>query len=101
MVRLLYFDDCPSWRQAAEQLESLATEFDLAIDHELVETPEAADRLKFHGSPSMLVDGQDLFPAHGAGVGLSCRIYQTPDGPAGCPTREQTRIALKQWRIRS
>lgn len=97
----MYFDDCPSWRQAAEQLGSLAAEFDLDIDHELVETPEAADRLRFHGSPSIVVDGQDLFQTEGAGVGLSCRIYPTPDGPAGCPTLEQTRAALKQRRIRS
>lgn len=100
-VQLLYFDDCPSWRQAAEQLEDLANEFDLEIDLELVDTPEAADRLRFHGSPSILVDGQDLFPTHDAGVGLSCRIYPTPDGPAGCPTLEQTRTAMQQRRIRS
>lgn len=93
-VRLLYFDDCPSWRQAADHLESLRVEFNLCVDRQLIETSEAAVRATFHGSPSIIVDDQDLFPTHDAEVGLTCRIYQTPDGPAGCPTLEQTRTAL-------
>lgn len=43
-----------------------------------VETIEEAERLGFHGSPSILVDGVDVF-AEPAGVGLSCRIYRTPE----------------------
>jgi hypothetical protein len=48
----------------------------------------------FHGSPSILVDGIDVFAGPDAGVGLSCRVYRTPDGPAGAPTIEQLRAAL-------
>jgi hypothetical protein len=93
-VRLLYFDGCPSWRQAADHLDILRAEFDLHIEHQLVETPEAAVRAGFHGSPSIVVDDHDLFPTHEAEVGLSCRIYQTLDGPSGSPTLDQTRAAL-------
>jgi len=48
----------------------------------------------FHGSPSILVDGVDLFAEPGAGVGLSCRVYRTPEGLSGAPTVEQLRAAL-------
>jgi len=39
-----------------------------------------------HGSPSVLVDGEDPFAEPGADVGLSCRLYRTPVGLAGAPT---------------
>jgi len=53
----------------------------------LVETFDEAERVGFHGSPSILIDGVDPFAdaGAGAGIGLACRINQTPDGPAGAP----------------
>jgi protein-disulfide isomerase len=75
-ITLLYFDDCPNWRVA------------------VVDTLEEAERVGFHGSPSILVDGVDVFAEPDAGVGLSCRVYRTPEGLAGAPTMEQLRAAL-------
>jgi hypothetical protein len=101
-VRLLYFEDCPSWRQANEHLDSLRSEYsDLTIQLELVDTPEKAIETNFRGSPSIMVDDQDLFGADTAEVGLSCRIYQTPTGLAGCPTLDQIRTALEDRLDRS
>jgi hypothetical protein len=62
--------------------------------HHRVDTVEQADRVGFHGSPSILVDGVDVFAGAGAGVGLSCRLYQTPDGPAGAPSVDQLRAVI-------
>lgn len=94
-VSLLYFDDCPSWRIADQRLAAIAAERpDVVMTRHCVETPEEAERLGFHGSPSILVDGVDVFAGPDAGVGLSCRVYRTPDGPAGAPTTEQLRAAL-------
>jgi len=64
------------------------------VTRHLVETLEEAERVGFHGSPSILVDGVDVFADPEAGVGLSCRVYRTPDGLAGAPTVEQLRAAL-------
>lgn len=94
-ITLLYFDDCPNWKIADEPLAAIAAErADLLVTHHLVETLEEAERVGFHGSPSILVDGVDVFAEPGAGVGLSCRVYRTPDGLAGAPTMEQLRAAL-------
>ena len=94
-ITLLYFDDCPNWRIADERLSVIAAErADLQVTRHLVDTPEEAERVGFHGSPSILVDGVDLFAEPDAGVGLSCRVYRTPDGLAGAPTVEQLRAAL-------
>ncbi len=94
-VTLLYFDDCPNWLDADRHLETLADEIpDLVVHRQVVDTPEEAERTGFRGSPSVQVDGVDLFADTDALVGLSCRIYQTPDGPKGSPTLSQLREAL-------
>lgn len=95
-VSLLYFDDCPNWKVAHQRLAVIAAEHpDVVVTRHRVETVEEAERLRFHGSPSILVDGVDVFAETGAGVGLSCRVYRTPDGLAGAPTMEQLRAALR------
>ena len=94
-VTLLYFEDCPNWKTAEGHLRVLAQDVpDLRISHHLVDTPEEAERVGFRGSPSILLEGVDVFADPGAPVGLSCRVYQTPAGPAGSPTLDQLRDAL-------
>ena len=94
-IALLYFDDCPHWKIADERLTAIAAERpDLTVSRHLVDTLEEAERVGFHGSPSILVNGVDVFAEPDAGVGLSCRVYRTPDGPVGAPTIEQLRAAL-------
>lgn len=94
-ITLLYFDGCPNWKIADERLAAIAAErSDITVTRQLVESTEQAERLGFHGSPSILADGVDLFADPDAGVGLSCRVYQTPDGPAGTPSVVQLRTAL-------
>ena len=94
-VSLLYFDDCPNWKIAARRLDAIAAESPgVVVSHRRVETLEDAERLRFLGLPSILVDGVDVFAGPGSSVGLSCRIYRTPDGMAGVPSLEQLRGAL-------
>ncbi len=95
-VELRYFNDCPNWRDTDDHLRTLAKEFsDLRVTRRLVETPEEADRVGFRGSPTILVDGGDPFADESDPVGgLSCRVYETPDGRAGSPTLDQLRRAF-------
>lgn len=93
-VTLLYFDGCPSWHTTDRRLRELADEHGFDVAHRKVETPEEAEELSFRGSPTVLVDGRDPFAQGDAPVGLSCRIYQTPCGPAGSPTLDQLREVL-------
>lgn len=95
VVTLLYFDGCPNWEETDRRLRVLAEEFpDMVITRVLVESPEEADRVGFRGSPSVLIDGTDPFADQDAPVGLSCRVYSTPEGLAGSPTLEQLRESL-------
>lgn len=101
-VTLLYFDDCPNWLVANEHLEALLAEHpELSISRHVVDTPEEAQRTGFRGSPSIVVDGVDPFADPDDPIGLSCRIYQTPDGPAGSPTLDQLRAAVVSRRAES
>lgn len=95
IVTLMYFDGCPNWKTADERLTQLSEEItDMTLERRVVGTSEDAERYEFRGSPSILVDGVDAFAAPDAPVGLSCRVYPTPDGPAGSPTIEQLRQVL-------
>lgn len=93
-VTLLYFDGCPSWQTAHARLAELADELGLTVIRWQVTTPEQAEEVGFRGSPTILVDGRDVFAEGDEPVGLSCRVYQTPDGPAGAPTLAQLRGVL-------
>lgn len=94
-ISLLHFDGCPNWKLADERLGSVVAERpDVRLSHVLVDSVEEAERLGFRGSPSILVDGVDPFDGGEGGVGLACRIYQTPDGPAGSPTADQLRAVI-------
>jgi len=96
-VTLLYFDDCPNWKVTEEHLVTLAREIPgLTVNRHLVDTPEEAERVRFRGSPSIIVDGVDVFADPDAPVGLSCRMFQTPDGMAGSPTLTQLREVLQR-----
>ena len=94
-VTLLYFDDCPNWLEVDRHLRALAVEYpEIVVERRVVETVEDAESARFHGSPSIVVDGIDPFADADASIGLSCRMYQTPDGTAGAPTLEQLREAI-------
>lgn len=97
-IQLLYFDGCPNWQVAdgrlREALETLGRP--VGVERILITTPAQAEQWQFHGSPSLLIDGDDPFTQPGAPVGLSCRLYRTPDGIAGSPTVDQLIEALSR-----
>jgi len=96
-VQLLYFDGCPNWRLAERRLGEAMAAVGAGSTPSFVPvgTPEDADRLAFRGSPTVLVDGEDPFADAAAPVGLSCRVFVTPDGLQGAPTVEQLVAVLR------
>lgn len=93
-VMLLYFDGCPSWKTTNQRLRTVANDLEFTLRLQKVDTPEAAEEWNFRGSPTVLVDGRDVFAVGDEPVGLACRVYQTPDGPSGSPSIEQLRDVL-------
>ena len=95
-VELLYFEGCPSWRVMDDRLCVLGAEFGFEHERILVDTPEAAQRVGFLGSPTVRIDGHDPFAQPGAAVGLSCRVYPSADGLTGCPGLAELRAAFRR-----
>jgi hypothetical protein len=97
-VELLYFDGCPSHESFLSRLQTLLTEAGVAVEIELraVDSPEAAERERFLGSPTLRIDGRDVDPgaARRTDYGLKCRLYATDDGLRGTPPDAWIRDAL-------
>jgi hypothetical protein len=96
-VEVLYFDGCPTYEMATKTLQAVLTEEGLEGEIELivVDSDEEAGRLHFPGSPTIRVDGEDLFPvAEREDWRLGCRVYATPQGLRSYPTAEMLREAL-------
>lgn len=96
-VEVLYFDACPTYENAERSLRKSLADRGIHAEVELVavNTDEEARRLRFPGSPTIRVDGEDLFPVPDRGAwALGCRTYPTPDGLKGWPTPEMIEEAL-------
>lgn len=97
-ITLLYFDGCPSWQSALENLKMAVAAEKMAaeINLEKIESPEQAQQERFLGSPSFHVNGVDLWPEERSLYTLSCRIYRTPNGLEGSPSTEMLRERLQE-----
>ncbi len=105
-VELLYFDGCPGCRKAEQSLKDALSQEGVwsEIELVLVNTDEEAEALKFPGSPTIRMDGQDLFPSSAGeqdGWHLGCRVYATPAGLKDHPTEEMIQAALRRFPVRS
>ena len=97
-VELLYFDECPSYQAAERLLREALAEDGLPGQIEMIRVGDDADaqRLSFLGSPTIRINGIDPF-AHGeASYGMECRVFVTPEGLKGWPSKEMLHDALKQ-----
>ena len=96
-ITLLFFDGCPPWKRALENLgKAIASEHIQTKIHLLkIENQEQAQKERFLGSPSFRVSNVDLFPEDRTNYALNCRVYQTQRSLRGFPTVE---MLLKKLR---
>ena len=98
IVEILHIDECPSWESAEartrEALKALGRT-DVLVATRLLRTPEEAAETPFAGSPTITINGVDIFPSDGRTSDLACRVYATPHGLKGTPTTEQITDALR------
>lgn len=102
-VSVLYFADCPNWRDAGQRLRRALDQIgrpDAEIGFVAVETEADAAVVGFAGSPTFVLDGVDLFGPAPASVGLTCRVYATSVGLAGVPDVADLVAALTE-KVRS
>ena len=98
-IELLVVADCPHEHSAMVLLRTALDDVGLtAVDVRttVIVTDDAADQLSFVGSPTILINGHDPFPARRAPAALACRVYPSVAGAAGVPTLRELRQALKR-----
>jgi hypothetical protein len=97
-LELLHIDVCPNSDEARvrlkEALEALHRT-DVMVNMRLLKTATDIKDTGFAGSPTITINGADIFPTGAPATELACRIYHTPHGLAGLPTVEQLVEALK------
>jgi hypothetical protein len=94
-ITVLAVADCPHVALTRERIASalLRVGRRAQTKERVVSTNEDAARLGFRGSPTILIDGTDPFPADGKPA-LACRLYPTERGMQGAPTVDQLIEAL-------
>jgi hypothetical protein len=93
-IELLHFEGCPGFTETLGILERAVAEEGMTAEISPV-TLGPDDWASFPGSPTILVDGEDLFPTkRGEAHAPSCRVYPTPKGPKNHPTTTMVREAL-------
>jgi hypothetical protein len=84
-IELLWWEGCPSWKQALADLEAATAE--VGLDPARIVVREIDDHAHaegegFTGSPTIRIDGQDALPPdpEAAVPSLTCRVYRQRDG---------------------
>ena len=99
-AELYYFDDCPFYRQALENLERALQLEQLPDEVEMISVADAADAKRFIGSPTIRIDGIDVegSVAETRGYAYGCRVYTDGSRMVGWPSVDQIRQALQRER---
>lgn len=85
-IEIQYYEGCPNSKIVLQMVKEFISKSEFKIDFEeiLVETPKAAKKHKFRGSPTILINGNDLEGLEeNRTSSLSCRYY-----PNGLPNEE-------------
>ena len=97
-VSFFYSEECPSHDLALERLREVMDEEGISGEVEVfkVETEDQARQLRFVGSPTIRVDGQDIDPPSDPRYALTCRAYRLEDQRISpLPSKDMIRRALR------
>jgi hypothetical protein len=93
-IELLHFKGCPGSTQVLGILENVVVQEGFSAEI-LSVIPNPDDWSDFPGSPTIIVNGEELFPAERRATrATSCRIYATLEGPKNHPIATMVREAL-------
>ncbi|MBK9096890.1 MAG: DUF2703 domain-containing protein [bacterium] len=93
-VHIQYFNGCPHSSEMIQRVKIAIADIEDKVDYKeiLIETNELAEKLKFRGSPTLLINGEDFeMQEEPSSISLSCRYY-----PKGLPTIEDIRKRIEK-----
>ncbi len=88
-VELLYFEGCPGYEELLPRVRELVGDR-AEVELRVVESVDEAERVGFLGSPTLLVNGEDVdaSAADRSDYGMKCRLYRTDEGQSHAPPDE-------------
>jgi hypothetical protein len=98
-VELLWWEGCPSYPETLADLERSLAEagVDTQVQTIEIESDEDARRERFPGSPTIRIDGEDIFPSADEYHALCCRVYRLRDGrPSPTPDPDDLREEIRK-----
>jgi hypothetical protein len=95
VIEVFYVPGCPNHQAAIDNIKRVLRSSSISVPiQETAVTDEAtAGRLKFPGSPTVKIDGQDVESNRQQSYGLACRLYLNG---TGIPSLESLRKAVAQ-----
>lgn len=98
-IDVVYTEDCTDWQTADQILRQVVADLGLQAEFNYwtVENDRQAIEWNFIGSPTIYVNGKDLFPTTGVTAGLKLRSYITEEGLLGHPTYNMLYEALSPY----
>jgi hypothetical protein len=98
-IEILYFEGCPNHEVAEKRVRDVLN--DLGIEAELVhinvKDETTAEEVRFPGSPTIRVNGEDVAPgSNGEPYSMRCRVYPTTSGFDGAPDEGAIRTAIEK-----
>lgn len=96
-IEILYLPDCPNLDRARSHVDRAlqAVGVALPVRETEVATSDAAERFGMHGSPTILINGDDPFADADADTSVSCRLYDDGGRLDGAPSIAQLTAALQ------
>jgi len=93
-IDVLYFEGCPNHQPTVQRVREVLYRLGMVAEVRQIEVTQDDDpgALKFLGSPTVLIDGEDIDPVQrrGATYGLGCRTF----GGKGIPPESMIAAAL-------
>ena len=98
LIELLYLDDCPGHETVILWIREILPELDKSAEFKMihVRNPTQAEELKFVGSPTIRIDGQEVFPSEDKEYGMKYRMFEGKRGENSFPPRKLIEEALRR-----
>ena len=98
-IEVLYVPGCPNYQPAVHRLQAVLESQSLQAEIRSVpiSSEDQAKALRFPGSPTIRIDGEDVERHAAVAFSLSCRLYANR---SGVPSQESLRIAISSAKRR-
>ena len=94
LLQIQHFNGCPNSAEMINRIKEAVNGIADEIEYQevLIETNELAENVKFRGSPTLLIDGEDFERREEPrAASLNCRYYQN-----GLPSVEDINVKIRR-----